>query len=216
MRRGDRGSALLELVVASAGALLVVAMVAGLYPTHARAYAGGRDRQELRATLRRVVDGIVREVRGLGFDPTVVPADPDGFDGASDGLSMAETSRIEVRSDLHGADSADPPDDRLDGASSERTAFQRSAATGGVTQRLGDFAVPLTDGISVGGEGLRFRYFDACGAERVPPLDPAARAEVASVTVELAARHERSGETVAVAARTALRNRRALRCGGGP
>ena len=210
-----RGSALLELVVASAGALLVVAMVAGLYPTHAGAYAGGRDRQELRATLRRVTDGIVREVRSLGFDPVVAPGDPAGFDGPAEGLAIAEAGRIEIRSDHHGAGAGDPPNDRLDESSSERTAFQRSAGTGGVTQRFGNFTAPLTEGIVVPPGGLRFRYFDACGAERLPPLDGAARRTVGSIAVELSARHAASPDVVTVTARTALRNRRGLRCEAG-
>lgn len=216
MNRGVRGSALLELLVASAGALLVVAMVAGLYPTHARAYAGGRDRLELRASLRRVLDGILREIRTLGFDPIVDPTDPAAFDGAADGLAIAEAERIEVRADFRGASAGDPPDDRLDEGSAERTGFQRSTGTDSVTQRTGGLVVPLTDGLRVDAGGLRFRYLDACGVERAPPLDAAARREIASIRVELSATHLGSSGVEQVAGRVALRNRRGLLCPGSP
>jgi len=210
------GFTMVELLVASAAALLVVAMMSSLYPTHARAFAAGRDTQELRATLRRVADGIAREIRGLGFDPIDDPSDPSGFDGASDGLAVAEAARIEVRSDLHGASPGTAPDDRLDWGSSERVSFHRSTSTQGILQAIGGFASPLCDAVVVREGGLRFRYLDACGDELVPPagasLAIAERRRVAAVEVTLSAEHEASRRSETVVGRTALRNRLALRC----
>lgn len=210
------GFTLIELLVATTAALLVVAMIASLYPTHARAFAAGRDAQELRATLRRVSDGIAREVRGLGFDPIVDRDDATAFDGASDGLAVAETERLEVRSDLHGAAPGTPPDDRLDTGSAERVSFYRSTSTGGILQAAGGFATPLCDGVVVREGGLRFRYFDACGDELVPPaggsLAAAERRRVTALEITLLAEHEDSGLAETVVGRATLRNRRALRC----
>ena len=60
MIRSPAGTSVVEMLVASASALLVVALVAGTVPVHARAFNGGRDRQELRSSLRRIADAVAR------------------------------------------------------------------------------------------------------------------------------------------------------------
>ncbi|HUE38927.1 MAG TPA: hypothetical protein VMR29_05445, partial [Candidatus Binatia bacterium] len=179
-----RAFTLVEMLVAVGSSLSILAAVGGFARAESRMLQ--RECRRLGATeaSRRVLDSIAREIRGAGFAPVA-----GGFDGVADGLSIAARSRIELRSDAHGATSADPPDGILDPDSDERISFSLNAARGVVSESIGRQALPLTLESVVPADGLVLRYFDACGEELVPAtgseLAAAERAQVRRVTIAL-------------------------------
>ena len=205
-----RAFTLLEMLVAVGSSLSILAAVGGFARAESRMLQ--RECRRLGATeaSRRVLDSIAREIRGAGFAPVA-----GGFDGLADGLSIAARSRIELRSDAHGAASGDPPDGILDPDSDERISFSLNAARGVVSESIGRQALPLTLESVVPADGLVLRYFDACGEELVPAtgseLAAAERARVRRVTIALSVR-EVDGRAIAAQAESTLRNRQALRC----
>jgi len=206
----SRGFTVVEMLVAVGSSLAILAAVGGFARGQARMVGRECRRLSITETSRRVLDTIAREIRGAGFTPVT-----GGFDGAVDGLSLAEPNRIELRADLHGATSADPPDGVVDVDSDERVGFVLNSARGSVSQSIGRQSLPLTLDGSVPPDGLHFRYFDACDEELVPPsglsLAAAELTRVRHITVALTVR-EGSGNALAADATATLRNRQALRC----
>jgi Tfp pilus assembly protein PilW len=207
---GRAGFSVLEVLVAAASSLLILAAVGGFARAESRMVERESRRLRAREANRRVVAMIAREIRGAGFAPVA-----GGFDGASEGLAVAARARLEIRSDLHGTTSGDPPDGVLDPDSDERVGFSSSSSRGIISQSMGRQTMPLTLESMVPQDGLVIRYFDSCGSELVPPtggeLSPAERATVRAVTVRLTVVEDT--ETVTSEARAALRNRETLRCG---
>ena len=203
------GFTLLELLVSVALSLLIVAAVAGFSRAESRMVDRESRHLRLREANRRVLEMIVREVRGAGFAPVA-----GSFDGALDGLAVATRDRIEIRSDLHGVTTGDLPDGILDADSDERIGFFVSATRGTVSESVGRQTLPLTVDSTVSAGGLVFHYLGACGDEILPvagtDLSADERARVRSITVGLTIKEGVESAADEVAA--ALRNRRSLRC----
>ena len=208
--RTRAGFTVVEMLVAVGSSLTILAAVGGFARAESRMLDGERRRLRAAEADRRVLDMIAREIKGAGFAPV-----RGGFDGAADGLAVGGRDRIELRSDLHGATSADPPDGVLDVDSDERIGFVLNAARGLVSESIGRQVLPLTLESAVPPQGLWFRYFDACGGEIVPAIgaELAAdeRSRVRSVTIGLIIRESRAGAIVGEVTST-LRNRQGLRC----
>jgi len=206
---GRAGFTILEVLVAAASSLLILAAVGGFARAESRMVERESRRLRAREANRRVVAMIAREIRGAGFAPV-----PGGFDGAADGLAVAARAHLEIRSDLHGTTSADPPDGILDPDSDERLGFSSNPSRGVVSESMGRQTLPLTLESTVPRDGLVVRYFDACGRELVPApggeLSLEERATVRAVAVRLTV--VEGTETVTSEARAALRNRETLRC----
>jgi Tfp pilus assembly protein PilW len=203
------GFTIVEIVVSLASALLVLAAAGSFSRSQSRAFERDAGHFAVRETVRRVLGMISEELRGAGFTPVV-----GSFDGATGGLTIAEAQRIEVRADLHGPSTGDPPDGAIDDDSDERIGFLLSASRGIVSETIGRQSQPLTLDGMVPANGLVFRYFDACDAEiHVPPggLDDASRARVRRIAVHLLARQP-GGDAVAADTTVTLRNRDELRC----
>lgn len=204
------GFTLVEIVVSLAAALLILAAAGSFSRSQSRAFEREARHLALRETVRRVLATVSREIRGAGFAPVA-----GSFDGASGGLTVAEAQRIEVRADLHGAATDEPPDGAVDDDSDERIGFSLSASRGLVSETIGRQSQPLTLDGMVSANGLAFRYFDACDAEIPVPagggLDVTSRARVRRVAVHFQARQP-GGDAVAGDTTATLRNRDALRC----
>jgi Tfp pilus assembly protein PilW len=204
------GFTIVEIVVSLASALLVLAAAGSFSRSQSRAFERAAGHFTIRETVRRVLATISQELRGAGFTPVA-----GSFDGSSGGLTIAEAQRIEVRADLHGPNSGDPPDGAIDDGSDERIGFLLSASRGTVSETIGRQSQPLTLDGMVPANGLGFRYFDACDVEiPVPPgggLDDASRARVRRIAVHFLARQP-GGDTVGGDTTATLRNRGELRC----
>jgi len=204
------GFTLLELLVSVVSSLLIVAAVGSFSRAETRMVDREFRHLRVREANRRVLEMIVREIRGAGFAPVV----PGGFDGALNGLAVAAEDRIEIRSDLHGATAADPPDGTLDTDSDERIGFFATATRGTVSESVGRQTLPLTTDSTVPRRGLLFRYLDPCGDEILPTggteLSPDERARVRSIAIGLTTKE--GTESASDLAIIELRNRRNLRC----
>jgi hypothetical protein len=202
---------LIEMLVAMGSSLLVLAAVGGFARAEARLLGREARRLRLCEASRRVLDLVVREIRGAGFAPAA-----GTFDGAADGLSVAAPDHLELRSDWHGSSARTPPDGELDPDSDERTGFVLNATRGTVAETIGRQTLSLTLDSMVPANGLLFRYFDACGLEILPAAGPELsseeRSKVRRVDISLVVR-EPGGEAIAAEASSALRNRTRLECG---
>lgn len=208
MRR-TAGFSVLELVLSAASAALIVAAVCGFARSEGRLLDEEARKLRLREASRRVLSAIVRELRHAGFASRA-----GSFDGAADGLALAFRDRIEVRADLHGASSADPPDGVLDVDSDERSGFSLNERRGVVTLETGRQTLALTVDGMVPSRGLELRYFDACDDELVPAeagLSSEERARVRRIAATLTVRDGRVG-AITASAGAALRNRTDLAC----
>jgi type II secretory pathway pseudopilin PulG len=204
------GFTIVEIIVSLASALLILAAAGSFARSQSRAFERESRHFALRETVRRVLATISRELRGAGFAPVF-----GGFDGASGGLTVAETERIEVRADLHGTATSDPPDGDVDDNSDERIGFSLSRSRGLVSETIGRQSQPLTLEGMVPPNGLAFTYFDACDEEIPVPsgggLDDANRARVRRIAVHFVAR-QAGGDAIAADTTATLRNREDLRC----
>jgi hypothetical protein len=165
----DRGSGIVELLVGTALALVVLGSLAGAVGTGARLLGTAGARGEGEDTVALAVDAFTFDVRRAGFDPaaTGVPA-----------LSLAAGDRLAVAADLDTDGTVDP-------ASEETIAY--ACAAGRLSRIVGQQSMPLADGV------LRcaLSYLDAAGAElAVPPggLAGPERERVRAVVLDVALR----------------------------
>ncbi len=204
------GWTVIEMIVAMTCSLVIVAALGAFARAQTRLFDRESRRMVLRETCRRVLDMIAREVRGAGFEPVA-----GAFDGSADGLELAASDRIELRSDLHGSSATDPPDGILDVDSDERIGFFSNSARGVISETVGRQTLPLTRDFMVPSDGFELRYFDGCGVEVVPAsgalLTAEQRARIRSVAVRLNVTQPGLGGVSADVVST-LRNREVLRC----
>jgi hypothetical protein len=200
------GLGTLELLVASAVALLAAAALGHAALLHGRVSNHERASVELREALRRVLDLASREIRGAGFDPS--SAGP--FEGRTEGVLAAATSRIELCADRHGLDSADPPDGQCDSRSDERISFYGSSS-GALFEGVGRQSLPLLPRNVIAPRGFEFGYLDACAREIAPPddgeLPPSDRPRIRAVRIRLRLEDPTSALSVSGESLVALRNR---------
>ena len=209
--RSTVGLTLVELLVAVAASLLLLAAVAAFSRAQSRALERDSRHLRLHEASRRVLGSMAREIRVAGFAPLA-----GDFDGDADGLMVAASDHFELRADLHGSSTSDPPDGELDVDSDERIGFVLNSLRGVVSQTIGRQSQPLTLDGTVPADGLVVRYFDACDEEVVVPaggeLDEVDRRRVRRLEIRLVVR-ERGGEMLTSETTAALRNRQRLRCG---
>ena len=168
--RGERGTSLVELLVASGIGLGVVLAAVHLLALHARLAL------QVQADLTAVsgaawaLGRILDETREAGADPS---------DRGVSALESASPTRVVLLRDQDG-------NGRIDPRSAESTAFSWSERGGGrVSQRVGRQSMPLADGVRRG--DFRLRYFDGRGREVAPgaPLSAVDRQRVRRVEAEL-------------------------------
>lgn len=191
--RREAGFSALELLVACTVGALVLGAGVELLRVH--------------AAVARLLQVRLAALGGTAWATTVASRDlatagGDPRRAGVDALPTAAVDRVVLGADRDGDGTVDP-------ATAERVTLAWSSSSGGRLVRwLGNQSVGIA--ATVRSSGLRFRYFDATGAELTGPggaLDASARQRVRLVTVALEAT-ERSGT---IAATTALRGAAALR-----
>jgi hypothetical protein len=207
-----RGYSTVEILVATFGALLTVASLAGGAQAQSRLYARETTLQRLREAERRVLAMMRREIRGAGYAPVA----GGSFDGEADALAIARTDWIELRADRHGPTGDDPPDGILESDSDERVGFYRNRTRDMIYESLGEEKLSLTSGVVAREGSLGFAYFDACDRPIAMPaggeLAAADRHRVRRVAVTLRLADPASGAEAAAEASAVIRNRLGLAC----
>ena len=209
--KSDHGISAVEVLTATASALLVLVSLGHTAVLQQRLFRSEARQLEARESSRRIVDLVARELRGAGFDPL----GEGSFDGFREAIIVAARERIEVRADRHGSGGGDAPDGVVDPASDERVTFFRHAATRMIRQSFGDQVLSLSE-LPTPADGFVIRYFDPCGAEIVPPpgleLAEAERMRVRRVTIAASFVEPGSSSVRSAETSVALRNRAHLGC----
>jgi len=165
-----RGFGVVELLVGTMLALVVLGALVGAVGTGARVLAAAGARGEAEDALEIALEAFAFDVRRAGYDPAAAGVAPL-VDGAPD--------RVTFAADLDG-------DGTLDGTSEEATGW----ACGGTPLRLsrivGHQSLPLVEGLTRCG----FTYVDADGRALAAPaggLVPTDRTRVRAVGIALTA-----------------------------
>jgi type II secretory pathway component PulJ len=167
--RDDAGLTLVELTVATALALAMLATLTALLAVIVRARGRAGEVAETMVGLAGTIDQIARDVRLAGYDPVA---------RGITGIVTPTAQSVVLRADLDGSGDID--------ASSEEQITYRLNAAGDTLQRLvGQQNLPLLSDVAPG--GLRLHYFDAAAAE-LDPSAPDAPDRVHLITIELALR----------------------------
>lgn len=166
-RGGFAGYTVIEILVAMVSALLTLAAIGGMLRIQGRLFGCEARSLALREASRRVIEMMTKEIRGAGFEPLL----SSSFDGRADGIAVARSDLIEIRSDRQGSTSEDPPDGTIDFDSAERVSFFHNQIRQTIYQSVGQQILPLTSvaEVLVSPGGLGLRYFDGCGRELVVP-----------------------------------------------
>lgn len=164
-RSGQCGVTLVEVLVGTALGLAVVASLASAVAAGGRLLASGSARAEAEDTIQLALEALAFDVRRAGWDPTgagitpLVQADADGFG---------------VVADLDA-------DGTVDAASEELVRWRCERRGRRLVRTVGRQAMALADGVV----GCAIGYTGRTGAALVPPLDAAARADVAAIGLRL-------------------------------
>lgn len=162
----NRGTSLIETLLASVMLVMVVFPVIGMFETSSRIFARGDAASSLHQDLRTLVDQMVRELRMAGYDPSATGS-PAAFDVAG-----PTTLRFIADADLDGAT------DRIEYAydAAARTVRRRTWRWAGVG--WGPASTPLVVARNV--DSVALAYFDATDGA------PAALGDIRRVTVAVA------------------------------
>jgi Tfp pilus assembly protein PilW len=166
--RSARGTGLVELIVGTSLALVVLIALTATVGSGARLLLACGARGEAEDTAQLALEAFTFDARRAGYDPTARGLPP---------LSEARSDRVGFSADLDG-------DGAIDGTSEESTAWVCLGSPGRLSRVIGRQSLPLADGVV----GCAFRYLDRQGNPiAVPPtgLDPADRAGVGGVALDL-------------------------------
>lgn len=157
------GFTLVELLVAMAVTLIVVAALTSVFIVQNKYFTRQSEIVEMQQDVRAGLQIMMSELVMTGYDPSRA---------SNSGLVVADANTIQFTQDLNGnGDISDPHED---------IAYTYDATD----QQLERNNQPLAENI----QALSFRYFDADDVELPPPLDTAAdRAKVRRIVVTLTA-----------------------------
>lgn len=139
-RRGSRGFALAELLVALAVAGAILVALTGLLWRGEEAFLVGTARMEAQQDARVALERLGRELRAAGIDPRGSRFPP---------LASPSATGFTIQNDLNG--------DGLIAGNPERITYSLTGRT--LRRNAGGGAQPLIDGV----ESLTFTYLDAEG-----------------------------------------------------
>lgn len=185
-----RGSTLVELLVASTLALLVLGLLTSAIGEGGRLLAAVSARGQAEDTVHGAIEALVFDVRRAGYSPAGL---------AVDALSEARTDRITLQADLDG-------NGAVDTSSEEVTAYACALATGRLSRLIGRQSLPLAEGITA----CAFRYLDAAGGAIAVPaagLDASARSRVRTIGLDLTLTASRGVSPAARSITVAMRSR---------
>ncbi len=190
-RAGCRGVTLVELLVGSALALLVLGACVGAVAAAARLLGSLGGRAEVEDTAELAVEAFRFDVRRAGFDPAGVGIDP---------LQAAGTDQLTLAADLDADGTVDP-------ASEEVTRWVCAASPSRLSRVIGAQSLPIAAPLA----RCELLYLDDDGVEiaaGMAELSAADRARVRRVVLDLAVETAQGGAPAVRRAEVALRGAR--------
>ena len=163
-----RGAGLVELLVGTALALLVLSALTAAVGTGARLLIACGARGEAEDTVQAVLEALTFDVRRTGWDPTA---------SGLVGVREADADRFGVAADLDG-------DGAIDATSEETTAYRCDTRARRLSRLVGRQSLPLADGVT----SCAFHYLDREGAVMPIPaggLAAEARARIGALALDL-------------------------------
>jgi prepilin-type N-terminal cleavage/methylation domain-containing protein len=187
-RPRERGVTLVEVLIASAIGLLVLAACTAAVAAAGRFVVALGARAEAEDTAQLAVEAFRFDLRRAGFDPAAA-----GIQALVD----ASSDQVAVHADLDG-------DGTLDGSSEEVMRWVCATSPPRLSRVIGAQSLPVAAPVT----GCGFRYLDADGSELAAAggLAPAQRALVRRVVLFLAVEPQGGGALAMRAAGVALRS----------
>lgn len=190
------GFTLVELLIAFAVALLVLAGASAAFRAGASVLEFGLDQAGAQATARWAVERMIQEIRAAGADPTA------GATYNFDAIASPTGTSLILQSDLNGNGVLDPPVGTCDPtAVAERVRYE---LVGTELRRSTNPTDPACDAaVATGVLGLAFQYFDAAGSTTADP----SLIRAVGVTVQVASENGATERAVVLRDQVRLRNR---------
>lgn len=145
----NAGISLVEFLVATATASLVLASVVRFAASQAHVYRRMEERAAANQTVRLAFDLICRDLRRAGYDPRGTALAP---------IVAAGSTSLTVQAD-------DDGDGRIDRRSGELITYRFHPNPGTLSRVVGRQSMPLADDLPP--DGFRFSYFDGAGTPLV-------------------------------------------------
>ncbi len=145
---GKRGFSLVELLVALAIGMIVLAAFYGVFAVQNRRFSIEEQVAETQQNVRAGMDTMVMEVKMAGYDPAGLNSDADPANDF-DGITVNAT-QIEIKADLNGDGVISGGDDVI---------YRLDAANHRITRNSGAGNQPFAENI----ESFTFAYLDADG-----------------------------------------------------
>ena len=185
----ERGIGIVELLVGTLLALLVLGALTAAVAVGARLVVAGGARGEAEDTAQLAVEAFTFDGRRAGYDPSAA---------GNEAIVQARPDGVTFGADLDG-------DGVVDATSEEQTAYACSAANQRLSRIIGRQSLPLADGVTA----CALRFFDTTGTAMAVPaagLGTADRARIRAVALDLTlvptALHGATARTVLVALRS--------------
>ena len=168
-RKAQRGAALVEQLVGTMLALLVLGTLVAVVGTGTGLLLAAAARGEVEDTAQLAVEAFTFDVRRVGYDPAAAGLAP---------VNEARTDRLTLAADLNG-------DGAVAATSEDTTAYVCAAQQ--LSRIIGRQSLPLAGGVLA----CALRYLDATGLPlAVPPagLDAAGRSRIRAIGLDLTLR----------------------------
>ena len=151
-RRSDRGFGTVEVLVASAVGLLIVAGFIAFNHFQLHALQDQVSQIEIQTADRNIIDLFAREVRRAGADPTCAKN--------VTGILEASASSIRIQADLNG-------NGAVDNTNNEDVTYRYNSATNALERLANGTTEVLISFVGIDGSGTGIQYFDSALNELV-------------------------------------------------
>ncbi len=155
--RWTGGFSLVELLIAMAVGLVILAAMYSVFTVQNKTFGNQEEIASLQQSVRAGMDLMSREIGLAGYDPLRVNLDTNP---ANDFAGVTyNTSQLEIKADLRGATTNDPPDGVITPSSEEDIIYHYDAADKQIIRNSGSGDQPLIENV----DSFNFDYLDGNG-----------------------------------------------------
>jgi type IV pilus assembly protein PilW len=148
---GKGGFSLVELMIAMAVGLVVLAGVYTVFVLQNKTFSTQEDVVEMQQSVRAGIDIMAREIGMAGYDPRRVNSNASTTDDFS-GVAVS-SSQLQIRTDLNG-------DGAINASSEENIIYAYNATDKQITRNSGSGNQPFIENV----DSFTFQYLDGSGA----------------------------------------------------